>query len=144
MRGYAANIQLTVVRGFFKSLQEAIPQSWFPVTSQGEQSAHDGNQRLRWILTTSMRNRQTRPMQRSDTGNLLFCVLNMVCVGSLLYLKNSIHAFDRYNPLTIVVKNKGRILAVEYHHIDLLAEITQTIDDMGLVRLVSLRKIFLQ
>jgi hypothetical protein len=52
----------------------------------------------------------------------------------LLRLENGINTFGRDDLLAGMIEDEWRILAVEYHDIDLLTELIPAVDDVSLLR----------
>src|SRR5438552_17942534 len=83
-------------------------------------------------------------MQLPNTGDLLLRIFHKSGIDRLLRLKHAVDAFGGNYSLALVLDDEGRILAVEHHYVDLLAELALAVDHMRGGRLVALREIGLQ
>src|SRR5438874_4491519 len=83
-------------------------------------------------------------MQLPNTGDLLLRIFHKSGIDRLLRLKHAVDAFGGNYSLALVLEDEGRILAVEHHYVDLLAELALAVDHMRGGRLVALREIGLQ
>ena len=85
-----------------------------------------------------------RAMQATDAGNFFLRILNVASVEGLLNLECRVHAFGRQDVACSVGEHEGGVVTVVHDDIDLIAEFTATIDDVGAARLVSPREVFLK
>src|SRR5437867_720923 len=83
-------------------------------------------------------------MEAANAAYLFLRVSDMCGIDALLGLEYGVDAFGGNDRLVLIVKNERRVLTVENHYIDLLAEHSLAVDHMSLSRLISLRQIGLQ
>src|SRR3546814_8661164 len=91
-----------------------------------------------------MRKMQAGAMQPAHTGDFLLRVRDLIRIDRLLRLEDGVDAFGGDDRLALEREDEGRILAVEYDHVDLLAEYAVAIDNVGRRGLVALGQIGLQ
>src|SRR5262245_954569 len=100
--------------------------------------------RLRRIRTACVRNREARAIQAANALYLVLSRGDVACSGELLGFEYCVHALGRYDLLPFEIEDKGRVLAVENHDVDLLTEHAVAVDDVSPLRLIPLRQVFLQ
>lgn len=83
-------------------------------------------------------------MQAPNTRDLLLRVSDESSVRRLLGLKDSVNAFSRNDGLILIGEDEGRILAIKDDDVDLLAEVSKTIHDVRLCRLIAFRQVRIQ
>ena len=71
-------------------------------------------------------------MQFARTCNFVLGIADQARVNCLLGFEYRINALGRNDRLPLESEDERRILPVEYHHIDLVAEIPLAIDDVRL------------
>ena len=87
---------------------------------------------------------QAGPVKGTNASNLVTGVSDLFGVDGLLRLEDSVDALRGYDGLPLKLENEGRILPVEDHDVDLIAEGSQTVYNVRRGGLISLRKIGLQ
>src|SRR5438552_6309282 len=83
-------------------------------------------------------------MKAADARNFLLGVVDERGIDRLFRFEYGVDAFGRDDDLALVVKNKGRILPIEYHDVDLVAESAVAVNHVSFLGVISLRQIFLQ
>lgn len=144
MGGHAAEIEDAVRIGRRKRVRERLADGGAPIAFERQDTPKDRNERFGRKGAARVWNRQAGPLQSPNACDLVLRVTDELGVDGLLGLKRRVHTLGWNDGLSLVAENEGRVLAVEDHDIDLLAEIPLAIDDMGCRCLIALRQIFLQ
>lgn len=88
--------------------------------------------------------RQAGPVEAPDARDLVLGVFDQSGVGRLLRFEDSVDTLGGNDGLILVGEDERRILPVEHHHIDLLAEGALAVHHVGLGCLVALGQVGLQ
>lgn len=83
-------------------------------------------------------------MEATDAGDFFLRIADLVRVDRLFCSEHNVDALGRNDRLPLIIKYKGRVLSVKNYDIDLFAEHSLAIDNMGRRGLITLREIGIQ
>ena len=102
------------------------------------------SKRLRRIRAAGVGNRQAGTTQPAHGRNLLLSIINLARVHRLLCFEDGVDTLGGNDAFAFEVEDKRRILSVEYHDINLLAERSVAIDNMCLLSPIAKWQICLE
>src|SRR6185503_3426745 len=142
MSGDATDVQMAVcLRSVRKRIEQRLAQGRTPVALKAKHSSKYVRQGFGWIGASGVGYREAGPMKTPDAGNLLLRITDKIRVDGLFRFEHTIHAFRGYDCLTLIIKDKWRILSIKNDNIDLFTECTFAIYNVGLCGVVSSRQI---
>src|SRR4051812_37034194 len=137
----AEEIQTAYPRAGFKPCREALSQRGSPVVFKGEQTGQD-RERWTWLeRATRVGDRYAGPLQPADRGRFLRGILHMLAGQALLDLEDRIHALRGDEDGAVLLEEKGGVLPVIDHQVDLVALPTFRVDHERLGDAIPVGKI---
>jgi hypothetical protein len=112
----------------------------FHVFFKSQKSRQDGLRRCRALAIDGL-HRRARAMEAAYACNLLLCISHKVRPNLLLGFEQGVDGLHRHNDLIVELEDQGRVLAVEEHDVNLIAELAVAVDDCRFRRGVALRQV---
>lgn len=96
------------------------------------------------IRTSRMRYREASAVQAANASGFFAGVFDLISINTLLRLEYRVYTLSRNDLLLLKIENEWRILAIKDYDVDVVAELTITVDYVGAFRPISGRQIFLK
>src|SRR5271166_5396183 len=112
-----------------------------PCVFKSQKSRQNRLRRCRALAINRLHGR-AGAMQAAYGRDLLLCISHIPGPDVLLGFEQRVHSLRRHNHLTLMLEDQWRVLTVEEHDVDLIAELAVAIDDGRFRRGIALREVF--
>src|SRR5664280_1301666 len=113
----------------------------FPCAFKSEKSRQNRLRPCRALAVDRLYGR-AGAMETAYGRHLLLCISHKPRLNLLLGFEQGVDGFRRHNDLILVLDNQGRVLAVEEHYVNLIAELAFAVHDCRFTHGIALRQVF--
>lgn len=113
------------------------PEALRPSKLCSNYATHNLEERLPRKCSSSVNDRNTRPLELADRGRLVRSVLEITLIDPWLHLENGVHGLYWNEPMALLIEESWRVLIVVDDYVNLMTRHSEAIQNNARVNRIT-------